>query len=61
MRVFVGNHLRLEGRNRHGKNRIRENGDMWEVIQVMVKIHLYFPLRVVLLRYLVVVIGDGLT
>ena len=34
MRVFVGNHLKLEGRNRHGKNRIRENGDMWEVIQV---------------------------
>ena len=34
MRVFVGNHLRLEGRNRHGKNRIRENGNMWEVIQV---------------------------
>ena len=34
MRVFVGNHLRLEGRNRHGKNRIRENGDMWEVITV---------------------------
>jgi len=34
MRVFVGNHLRLEGRNRHGRNRIRENGDMWEVITV---------------------------
>ena len=34
MRVFVGNHLRLEGRNRHGKNRIRENGDMWRVITV---------------------------
>ena len=34
MRVFVGNHLRLVGRNRHGKNRIRENGDMWEIITV---------------------------
>ena len=34
MKVFVGNHLRLAGKTRHGKNRIRENGDMWQVINV---------------------------
>ena len=34
MKVFVGNHLRLSGKTRHGKNRIRENGDLWEVINV---------------------------
>ena len=34
MKVFVGNHLRLAGKTRHGKNRIRENGDMWRVINV---------------------------
>ena len=34
MRIFVGNHLKLKGGSRHGKNRIHENGDMWEVIQV---------------------------
>ena len=34
MRIFVGNHLKLKGVTRHGKNRIRENGEMWEVITV---------------------------
>ena len=34
MKIFVGNHLRLAGKTRHGKNRIRENGDMWRVINV---------------------------
>ena len=34
MRIFIGNHLRLTGKTRHGKNRIRENGDMWRVISV---------------------------
>ena len=30
----IGNHLKLAGVTRHGKNRIRENGEMWEVITV---------------------------
>ena len=30
--IFVGDAVRLSGKTRHGKNRIRENGDMWEVI-----------------------------
>ena len=34
MKIFVGNHLKLAGKTRHGKNRIRENGDMWRVINV---------------------------
>ena len=34
MRIFIGNHLRLTGKTRHGKNRIRENGDLWEVITI---------------------------
>ena len=34
MKVFVGNLMRLAGKTRHGKNRIRENGDMWRVISV---------------------------
>ena len=34
MKIFVGNHLRLAGKTRHGKNRIRENGDMWRAINV---------------------------
>ena len=34
MKVFVGNLMRLVGKTRHGKNRIRENGDMWRVITV---------------------------
>ena len=32
--IFVGDAVRLSGKNRHGKNRIRENGDMWEIITV---------------------------
>ena len=31
MFIAEGNHLKLAGITRHGKNRIRENGDMWEV------------------------------
>jgi len=31
MKVFVGNLMKLAGKTRHGKNRIRENGDLWEV------------------------------
>ena len=34
MKVFVGNLMRLAGKTRHGKNRVRENGDMWRVITV---------------------------
>ena len=34
MKVFVGNLMKLAGKTRHGKNRIRENGDMWRVISV---------------------------
>ncbi len=30
----VGNKIKLAGVTRHGKNRIRENGAMWEVIRV---------------------------
>ena len=33
-KLFVGDIVKLFGKTRHGKNRIRENGDMWEVIQV---------------------------
>ena len=29
--IFVGDAVRLSGKTRHGKNRIRENGDLWEV------------------------------
>ena len=32
--IFVGDDIRLTGKNRHGKNRIRENGELWEVITV---------------------------
>ena len=32
--IFVGDAVRLSGITRHGKNRIRENGDMWRVINV---------------------------
>ena len=32
--IFVGDAVRLSGKTRHGKNRIRENGDMWRVINV---------------------------
>ena len=39
MKVFVGNHLKLAGKTRHGKNRIRENGDMWQVINVDGDLH----------------------
>ena len=30
MKFFIGDNLRLAGKTRHGKNRIRENGDLWE-------------------------------
>ena len=32
--IFVGDAVRLSGKTLHGKNRIRENGDMWEVITI---------------------------
>ena len=32
--IFVGDAVRLSGKTRHGKNRIRENGDMREVITI---------------------------
>jgi hypothetical protein len=32
--VFVGDAVRLTGKTRHGKNRVRENGKFWEVITV---------------------------
>ena len=32
--IFVGDAVRLSGKTRHGKNRIRENGDMCEVITI---------------------------
>jgi hypothetical protein len=31
----VGNKIKLAGVTRHGKNRIRENGAVWEVITVL--------------------------
>ena len=34
MKFFVGDNLRLVGKTRHGKNRISENGEIWEVITV---------------------------
>ena len=34
MTVNIGDLIRLSGKTRHGKNRIRENGDMWRVINV---------------------------
>jgi hypothetical protein len=30
----VGNKVRLTGITRHGKNRVREQGDVWEVIRM---------------------------
>ena len=32
--IFVGDTVRLSGKTRHSRNRIRENGDMWEVITI---------------------------
>ena len=34
MTMHVGDLVRLSGVSRHGKNRIRENGDMWRVLNV---------------------------
>ena len=31
---FVGDVVRLSGKTRHGKNRVRENGEFWEIITV---------------------------
>ena len=31
MKFFAGDIIKLSGKSRHGKNRIRENGDLWEV------------------------------
>ena len=33
-KIFVGDIVKLFGKSRHGKNRIRENGDMWRVLTV---------------------------
>ena len=33
-RFFIGDEVRLKGINRHGKNRVRENGEWWEIIMV---------------------------
>ena len=32
MKFFAGDIIKLSGKSRHGKNRIRENGDLWKVI-----------------------------
>ena len=32
MNVNIGDLIRLSGKTRHGKNRIRENGDVTEVV-----------------------------
>jgi hypothetical protein len=32
MKFFAGDIIKLSGKTRHGKNRIRENGDLWKVI-----------------------------
>jgi len=32
MKLFAGDIIKLSGKSRHGKNRIRENGDLWKVI-----------------------------
>ena len=34
MVIHIGDLVRLSGVSRHGKNRIRENGDMWRVLNV---------------------------
>ena len=33
-KLFVGDVVTLFGKSRHGKNRIRENGDTWRVLTV---------------------------
>ena len=32
MELFVGDIVKLSGKTRHGKNRIRENGELWRVM-----------------------------
>lgn len=34
MKLFEGNIVKLSGVSRHGKNRIRENGELWRVSTV---------------------------
>jgi len=34
MRLFEGDIIKLSGKTRHGKNRIRENGELWRVLTV---------------------------
>jgi hypothetical protein len=34
MKLFVGDIVKLSGKTRHGKNRIRENGELWSVMTV---------------------------
>ena len=43
--IFVGDAVRLSGKTRYGKNRIRENGDMWEVITIDGKRVRFYLLR----------------
>ena len=45
MKFFIGDNLRLAGKTRHGKNRIHENGDMWEVTNLDGQDPQYFPLK----------------
>lgn len=33
--------VRLTGKTKHGKNRVRENGDLWKVTRIAEKVH--FP------------------
>ena len=30
--ICIGDFVRLEGKSRHGKNRINQHGDVWEVL-----------------------------
>ena len=32
--MLVGNRVKLTGTTRHGKNRVREQGETWEVIRI---------------------------
>ena len=32
---MIGDIVKLQGRSRHGKNRVREQGDIWVVIEPM--------------------------
>ena len=34
----VGNKVKLTGITRHGKNRVREQGETWEVIRIILRL-----------------------